>query len=192
MHGQVLPSLALSAMQAGTVLLRVCALVGLGAGFAKVYSEIFSRVQRWVMRHGEVVLDINGPNASARGAQVSHQREGVFRVSGFRAKVQMIFSKDGKERTGHWRQERVLLTRGSCCCCCCCCLLLCVCCAWQRARMSQVQVHILSLAMWLNRFMGVQVPPPNHHQRQQPLRRLPRNYNMPGGGGGGGGHEHQE
>ena len=50
--------------------------------------------------------------------------------------------------------------------------------------MSQVQVHILSFAMWLNRFMGVHVPPQNY-QQQLRGQRVPRGPQRMG-------REHQE
>ncbi|QDZ25613.1 hypothetical protein HOP50_18g81550 [Chloropicon primus] len=66
----VAPSLVLSTANLGLLILRLFSLVGLFTVWTCVYHEVYQRAQKFVMRHGEVVLDIHdrdGDHGDLRG-----------------------------------------------------------------------------------------------------------------------------
>ena len=100
----VAPSLALTTLNVGMGILRLCAVIGLFVIWTFVYQESYQRAQKLIMTHGELVLDISATGGGGGG-------------------------------------------RGSV----------------RRARMSEVQARLVSLASWLNAFMGIE----RRHQRHR-------------------------
>lgn len=73
----VAPSLAISTLNLGTVILRIFALVGLLTAWAAVYGRAFQRARKFVMTHGEVVLDVGDSQAQRRGGEAAVRTTGM-------------------------------------------------------------------------------------------------------------------
>ena len=88
----VTPSLLLSSMQVGTAFLRLCAVAGLFAIWTKLYETVYQQTSKWVMDHGELVLDISqtGGRRHERSSSGSDSMEEVQQARMSRTQARIL------------------------------------------------------------------------------------------------------